>query len=666
MAEPTEDFLKFVKKAVTDDNFRHSYYLKCKQHFEEMAVHVYGKKPESLLKRVRPREDDSIRQYRLESYEPTTKAICGKAISIANKIFNPKLYSIRYGTEDGRIGTYQKELKQYTSEDYPKFNSVMGYLSKYAFKKMLSDPNGILVVQPYDYNVKSTERVKPYVSCYHSEDIWHLDSEYALIHLKTEEKSQDKAFYFQKVDKLSIVNFKLSTTNGKDYVYLELSRYDHNFGEMPLWFLGGDYSDKQEGIYQSFFYDAVPFWNMAIADESDVIGAYRNHLHPKLWEYVEDCDFIAENRYACGGSGTITHPDGNYTCPSCKGSGKHTPKSPYEAYQVSKQAFTNDNVTSVQIPFGYVTVPTEATKLLEERSKYNLMRGLEALNMDVVTKIGEDQSGIAKAYDRTELFDFLQKIADQVFDVHAKNIYYYFVKYMYGVEITDPETLTKIEPEISKPTEFDVFSIEALTQQLKDAKEASLNPSYTKTLQVEIQNKKFGTHPDLLERLNLTTTLDPLAEVSDDDINLKLQRNSVTKEAVIIHDNIEHFISLAYSKNSEFDDLSYEEQVKVLSKLAKEFEKKTRVTIDTSGIEGGDSMETPVDVEAEAKANLKGSVGGVQGLIQIQTSVAQGITDYEAAVTMLYEIYGFDETIARKLLGDKSKLESADVTGGTQ
>lgn len=68
-----------------------------------------------------------------------------------------------------------------------------------------------------------------------------------------------------------------------------------------------------------------------------------------------------------------------------------------------------------------------------------------------------------------------------------------------------------------------------------------------------------------------------------------------------------------------------------------------------------DPTQTPIDIEAQAKANLKGSVGGVQGLIQIQTSVSQGITDYNAAVTMLYEIYGFEENIAKQLLGNPKK-----------
>lgn len=667
MTENPEEFLKFLKKVVTE-KVRHDFYDSCKDHYEQMAVHVYGTKPVKLLERIRPREDDAIRQYRLASYEPTTKAVCGKAISITSKIFNAKLHSIRFGNDDksSQLNEYRKILKEYTTEEYPVFGSLISYLSKYAFKKMIADPNGIMVVQPSNYKVKPNERTLPIATCYHSDDVWYINSDFVLIHLKEKEESNKKTHYFQVIDKLRIVNFKFCTTNSTKWFYEEIDVYTHKFGELPIWFLGGEYSDTKEGIYQSFFYEAVPFWNMAIADESDVIGAYRNHLHPKLWEFVEDCDFLESDKYPCI-NGMINHPDGKHTCSACSGTGKRTPKSPYESYQVSKSAFTTENVTSVQIPFGYVTVPTEATKLLEERSKNNLMRGLEALNMDVISNIGENQSGIAKAYDRTELFDFLQKVADQVFDIHLTNIYKYFVKYMFGLQITSPDVLKEIEPEISKPTEFDIFSIGDLTQQLKDAKEASLNPSYTKTLQMEIQNKKFQTHPDLLERLNLTTLLDPLAEVSDDEINLKLQRNSISKESVIIHDNIEGFINRAFASNNDFDDLNYEDQMKILVNYAKEFEKKNRITLDTTIVDGnGESMDTPIDVEAEAKARLKGSVGGVQGLVQIQTSVAQGITDYEAAVTMLFEIYGFDDATARKLLGDKKKLESANDTGGTQ
>jgi hypothetical protein len=65
---------------------------------------------------------------------------------------------------------------------------------------------------------------------------------------------------------------------------------------------------------------------------------------------------------------------------------------------------------------------------------------------------------------------------------------------------------------------------------------------------------------------------------------------------------------------------------------------------------GGEPVAT--DKEAEARAQLKGSVGGVQGIIQIQTSVAQGLTDRGSAIALLELIYGFSNAEAVRLLGD--------------
>jgi hypothetical protein len=53
----------------------------------------------------------------------------------------------------------------------------------------------------------------------------------------------------------------------------------------------------------------------------------------------------------------------------------------------------------------------------------------------------------------------------------------------------------------------------------------------------------------------------------------------------------------------------------------------------------------------ESQATLKGSVGGVQALLQIQQSVADGITDRSAAITIIEEIFGINSIIAEKMLG---------------
>lgn len=60
--------------------------------------------------------------------------------------------------------------------------------------------------------------------------------------------------------------------------------------------------------------------------------------------------------------------------------------------------------------------------------------------------------------------------------------------------------------------------------------------------------------------------------------------------------------------------------------------------------------------KVKAQANLKGSVGGVTALLQMQQSVSEGITDLSAAIEIVKEIYGIDEDKARAMLGTP-KLE---------
>jgi hypothetical protein len=62
----------------------------------------------------------------------------------------------------------------------------------------------------------------------------------------------------------------------------------------------------------------------------------------------------------------------------------------------------------------------------------------------------------------------------------------------------------------------------------------------------------------------------------------------------------------------------------------------------------------------KAQAALKGSVGGVQGILSIQESVSNGKTSYESGVAILIEIFGFTQDVARSVLGTP-KLDPTTV-----
>lgn len=574
--------------------FKRAGYQASVDHAEEMAVHLYGEKPEKLLNRVRPREDPAITQYRLESYEPTTKSTAEKGVSLTNKIFNPKLYAIKPAEgESGEI------LFKYSTESYPVFNSVVNFLSEYGLKKTLADPNGLFVVEPYAPPKAATERIQPFVQCYESKDIWLADASYYLVFIKQEEETVDgvkvKSWHFKYIDDQAIYSFYLYTTNNKDYFFSEQYFYPHNFKEVPAWMLGGTYNQdaaryKGGAIFESFFYPAVPFWNKAICAESDLDGAFISHLHPQKWEVAEECEFVAvtdHGEFACQG-GWIYDPSkkgGKSQCGNCGGTGRKSVKSPHQTYQVTRDKLNDPNGNTLgQPPAGYIDVPTAATQMLVERAQMLKEAGLSALAMDIVNKIGNNQSGEAKAYDRTELFDFLGKVRDLFYDKHLKKIFYFFARYMFINTDTD-----KIEPTVIKPNDFDIFTTQELTDQLKVAKDSTLSPAYLSTKQVEVQNKEFQQHPEILQALNLIVALDPFSYIPQTDIDLMLMSGTASKSDAIIHNNITAFVRRALEEDKNFGDKTFIEKMEVLSGFAEELsekiEEETKVEIDQSAIE---------------------------------------------------------------------------------
>ncbi len=67
----------------------------------------------------------------------------------------------------------------------------------------------------------------------------------------------------------------------------------------------------------------------------------------------------------------------------------------------------------------------------------------------------------------------------------------------------------------------------------------------------------------------------------------------------------------------------------------------------------------------ESQANLKGSVGGVTALLELQQAVSAGTADKEAAIEIVKNIYGFDEATAEKMIGTPKELEDDGTTNDT-
>lgn len=584
MTIDSQEFRDELLRLITDKDFKHPCYAQCVEHAEDMAVHVYGAKPDKILERVRPREGPDIKDYRLQSWEPITKSTCQKGISIVSKMSNPSLFGIRAGK-----GTEGAALYKYGMEDYPGYKSVVNYFFETVLQKMLADPNGVLVVRPAVFPKTDVERALPIIKVYGSRNVWSFDLEHYLIFLR-EETTKDGLvlYYFEYYDKSQVVEFRAYTITGKEAVIEETRRYKTNFEKVPVWPLKGLVESQDDGsiMFRSFFEAAAPFWNEVVNHWSDMKGAFIQHLHPLRVEASVACDYIDSNQQRCT-RGVLVHPDSGTrtSCPSCGGSGvKGMLNSPFGVIRINVDNYKNEanGNNSGIAPVSFVTVPTEATEMLKQHCNELLEKGLNALNMDIVNRIGENQSGRAKVIDRGELYDFLYKIASVVFDTHISNIFYFFNAYLFKVE-AESKGRTHVDdnlPEISKPVQFDISTAQELLAEFDSAKKAGANPDYLKVKQKEINGKEFATYPELRDKMNLILDCDPFPTMEVTDIETEAANGWVSELDVIIHFNVSQFVDRALQENKGFAKLPPDKRKEMLSVYAKEIQAANRKKIE--------------------------------------------------------------------------------------
>lgn len=589
----TQDFAEQMKAIIKDDA-RHPLYHQTVEHAQAMSVHIYGDKPMYLLERARPREDEEVKLYRIDNYEPTTKAGADKAIDIVGKIFNPTLYSITFKEQNEQSDLLQK----YTLEYYPNYNSLTNYNKDVTLRKMLADPNGVMAVKPIEIPMFDTERLKPEIVIYGSSCVWWYDRDCFLIFIRDEETDGQKNFYFDYYDKTQYLNFYCwydGTTKQMNFVHVD-QPYVHNFKEIPAWFLRGKSRSTDNGtiMYESYFSSALPHWNLAVVHESDLLGAFINHMHPLRYEVVDECNYEFKYQgmgYRCR-AGHISYPGGkdgthiSMDCPSCYGTGYTAVKSPYGTYQFSKQKLEDGNMPAGMLPVGFVQVDTEATEMLKERCKDMNRAAMWSINMDVEDKVGESNSGVAKVIDRSAQWDTLSTFATVMFDVHLPNQYYFINKYMFSIEaISLNKKEDKNLPAINKPTQFDILTTAELINNFAVAQKSGLDKNYLRMKSIEIANRDLSTAPEARKYLITVLNLDPLYGFTQDEITLGVSNGVIRKLDWAIHENLKTFIDRAIKEKQNFLDIPKEEQIVVLEKYGNELIAANKPKVDPALLE---------------------------------------------------------------------------------
>lgn len=661
--------IKIFKDAESNKKFPEytEVYKDSVDYYERISVHAeIGKFPDAIFKTRAPNQSVEEFEYMKANYETTTYPIWTRFLGVLNRMWNDQNWSILWTSKDTVI-----EGKEYLETKYPIYGSLEAYFKSIFTKDKVKDANGVICHKPYRLPIKQDEegnlsiddtKLIDYVAVIYNSPqvIGFQDSEYALIEL-CEKSVVDFGGSKQKIGKVfefyDEFNIWRIVQIGKkiDYKFDVLLYWEHNLGYLPVKKLGGEAIPKEnEILYQSKFMAAIGPMNLVLLDSSYLQAAKAGHAFPHKWEYVDECDY--NNGMSSCIEGRILTADGKETnCPSCQGTGKRNRSSPLGVTQV-KAPNANSGGDKISAPFfGWESPDPTILNFLRSEIEKNSQIALSILNLNVSdSDVKGSETALGKKIDREEMMSAIQGESDEVFS-HYEFSNKCILQMRHGLDVELPS--------ISYPKTFSIRSEADLTEEIGFAKEKGLPDVVIRKLIFEYMATRFNSQDETEKAFKLAAITDRLLTLSSLEIANKKLSHAIANWQDILHTCIYSFIE-ELAIDPKFFEKDITEQRKILIKMAKDMDAEinpSAMNVDAI-LADVNGESTPSNVEAEAKARLKGSVGGVQGLIQIQTSVSSGITDYEAAVTMLFEIYGFDDVTARKLLGNPVDLATTSAT----
>lgn len=613
--------------------------------YEALRVHADGDMPKDVIEERRPSESERIKEYREKIYVPITEPTLSKVITSLSKIRRSQDWSISYDADKvpGRIAD-NETLEEYCEKNYPYFKSLTNWAFSVLLKNQVIDANAVEVIWPLNINkVAENEYYKPFSTIYNSNLVLDYSMEDYGVFLSTDTntytsdgatRTDGKIIYI--VDTLAIYKYVQVALDG---TMQEVLNWPHGLGFAPMRKLGGVFFKSMDNIfiYKSRIQSMVPRLDEAARIYSDLQAEIVQHVHSDKWIYVN-----TECRH-CNGNGKIQLQNQDpCVCNQCDGRG-YVQTSPYSNIVLTPQGIGQPNNIPTP-PAGYIQKTDVALMVdkIDAQVEKQLYGALSAVNMEFLAKVPLAESGVAKAFDGEETNNFVHSVAEDI--VAAMDWTYKVInEYRYKDMVPNKAEREAMLPSIPVPEKFDLLSSTLLLDDLEKANQNKLNPVILNEMQIEYASKKFYNDPKVKDELETIFQLDPFPNITEDEKMVRLSNGGITKIDYVISANIQQFVRRAMEENEDFDTMDMADRKKIITGYANEVIKANSTKDQIMQALGGGS-EDPA-------AALRGSVGGLTGMIEIVKAVASGVYDLDAAIALVSQRFGVSEEEARKQLG---------------
>ena len=598
MFDTEKDIKKLIEKVKTKDH-RHRYYFETVNHAERMGVHMEGKTPLRLLEEYRPNEEAAVREYRLKIWRNVTESLAGKVLHTIAKIFDPKLFNLKIPESPSGLIPEEESLEFYLTKNFGIYNNIWIFIRETLLTKELSDPNSLCLVFPQALELEDTEYFEPVPLIFPAKTlIDFVDGEYYILWIPEERK------HFKHIHPSSGELWIITEESIKRYwVKGETFKLDFEIetGFLPAFRLGGVVKGERNPYwYKSFIGGVEPHWDKVVNMVSDLDGSIVNHLFPTPWEWTVECN-------TCQGSGSVRREDiavsqeeaRDIICESCKGSGRLASKGPYGGYDVKRDAI-NPELPNPIPPAGFITKDIAPIQELREIKDEEVLKGFEAINMEVVHRVGENQSGIAKTIDRADLDSMLMRIAQHIFEYNVIPIIDYVIQWRYGSILSEQQIREYQEGiEISKPKDFSVLGVNMLMEELKAAGTSNVSTNYLRQLESEIVSTRFSNNEQAKKKNLAIIELKPFPGKTDDEVSLGVANGTIQKRDGIRNANIDELVTLAIEQDDDFLDMEFSDKLAAINQIIDE-NYLDEEEVPTVPVEGDIDDEIQEEIEEES------------------------------------------------------------------
>jgi hypothetical protein len=526
------------------------------EEYENFLYYSDNEYPHKLIDENRPNEHNIVKEYRKKTYQPVFSEVFDRVLNSLNKIQRADGFMLKFPdqSEFSKISADEK-LDVYLTKNFTASKSLFNWAFQVGLKQAVIDVNGVVIVWNEE-EVSETEYTKPQAFIINSDRIIYSYENNAIVY----KDDNDRNVYYS-IDKISWNKYKRDYKSNK---WVMVEQYFHNLGLFPGFTIGGIVEEEEElgREYQSVFRAMLPWLNVATIEFSDLRAEITQHIHSTVWIYQD------QQCPTCNGNGWLNRDNEKVPCTNGECKGGQIPLSPYETLRVRPAKTTMGEVPAPTPPMGYIQKQPEIAELQDRRINEMRYRALAAVNMQFLESTPTAQSGVAKAYDRDETNNTFYSIATNL-SLMMQRISFLVAKWRYGLLYNDAD-LERMCPVCIVPNTFDVLGSQTIVDEIKSAKDSTLNDAVLSEMELEFIKKRFPNDIEMQNKLRAAFELDPASGKTEEQKALLVGNRLMSKVDAVISTYIFDFVDRAIAENKDFINLTKSQKYAILEQYATE------------------------------------------------------------------------------------------------